>query len=149
MILLLFTAHEILLISDIFRFIFSTKWRVPAEYLILQTQRKSCLNIFLQWNKGNLSLKPLVNLGTRHHIAEPDFCNPISPLTFSHTDCCMSLIISILTVLTYLLLIVKPLTTKTEIEIESNLDQLFWKYFRFGDRYRSLYLWEYEWNKLY
>lgn len=77
MILILFAAREIPLISDILRFILSIKWKIPSENLILQRQRKkACCNIFLQANKGRLSLKYLMNLATRPNAAEPDLLIP-------------------------------------------------------------------------
>lgn len=149
MILVLFAAHETSLISDILRFILSIKWTLPAEYLVSRTQRrKACLNIFLQGNKGRLSLKHLMNLATTPHAAEPALSNPLSRLMFSSTDCCRSSVILMMTILKYLLLRIKLFTIKT-VQIEINFDQPYGKYFTFGKRYRSICVWDYEWNKLY
>lgn len=141
MILVLFAARETSLISHILRFILSTKWTLSSEYLILQRQRKrACCNIFLQANKGRLSLKHLMNLATRPNAAEPDHSNPLSPLIFSSTGCCRSNIIPALTILKYWLFIVKLFAVKT-VQTEKKIDQPYWKYLRFGSHRNSFCLW--------
>lgn len=110
---------------------------------------KACLYVFFQGNKGRLSLKHLMNLGTRPHAAEPDLSNPLSPLMISSTNRCRSNITPTLAVLIYLLLIVKLFFATRPVQTENNFHQPYWKCWKLSNSYRSSRGWGYERKELH